>query len=60
MRIVVDASVAVKWLLLELLSETAQGLVDSEDTLSARAFVLAELANVLWKRELEPTKFPRK
>ncbi len=52
MRVIVDASVAVKWFLLEPLSETARDLLDSEATLAAPDLVLPEIANVLWKREL--------
>ena len=48
MRIVVDASVALKWVLNEPGSEAAVALRDDE--LIAPALWLAEAANALWRR----------
>lgn len=48
MTIVVDASVAAKWLLKEEHSLQANAL-RSEDALIAPALIAAELGNVLWK-----------
>lgn len=45
---VVDASVVVKWLVSEKLSEEASGLLKSDATLVAPALVFAEAANALW------------
>ena len=45
---VVDASVMVKWLANEDLSENAAGLLDIGSTLVAPALVFAEAANALW------------
>jgi len=47
--LIVDASVAVKWVLDEQGSEAAVAL-GSQDTLAAPEFWLIEAANVLWKR----------
>ena len=49
MSLVVDASVAVKWVLREVGSEAADGLLDHEG-LTAPALWLAEAANALWRR----------
>jgi predicted nucleic acid-binding protein len=45
---VVDASVALKWVLPEEDSELAEGLLDGGAALRAPAFVFVELANALW------------
>ena len=45
---VVDASVAVKWLVDEKFSEEAAGLLNSGSTLVAPALIFAEAANALW------------
>ena len=47
---VVDASVAVKWVLMEADSAAARALLQPEFALSAPEFILAEVGNVLWKR----------
>lgn len=49
-RIVVDASVVVKWLLPEIHSEAAKRLIGNELQLWAPDLVWAEVGNVLWKR----------
>jgi predicted nucleic acid-binding protein len=46
--LVVDASVALKWVLPEEDSELAEGLMDRGVPLRAPAFVFIELANALW------------
>ncbi len=51
MRIVVDASVAVKWFVLEANSEHARRLLDSDATLVAPDLIVAEIATVMWKRQ---------
>ena len=48
MRIVIDASVAVKWVLRETDSNEADALLDDND-LIAPALWLAEAANALWR-----------
>jgi predicted nucleic acid-binding protein len=57
-RVVVDASVAVKWFLPEELSTEARQLLTTEYELLAPDLLWAELGNVLWKkhrrRELDP------
>ncbi len=49
MTIVIDASVAVKWVLREAGSDAADGLLD-HDGLIAPVIWLAEAANALWRR----------
>lgn len=46
--LIVDASVALKWVLPEVDSELAEGLLDGGARLCAPAFVFLELANALW------------
>jgi len=50
MTLVVDASVAVKWLVDEPDHLTARGLLDRNEQLQAPDFVLIETGNVLWKK----------
>ncbi|MGH7893075.1 MAG: type II toxin-antitoxin system VapC family toxin [Candidatus Binatia bacterium] len=47
---VVDASVAVKWVVPESLSEHADRLLGSEDPLMAPDLLMIEAANALWKK----------
>jgi predicted nucleic acid-binding protein len=47
---VVDASVAMKWLLPEPLSDQAARLLDHPAGLSAPDMLLVEAANVLWRK----------
>ena len=61
-RLVVDASVAIKWVVEEEGSEAAAGLLDGS-TLAAPDFLIPECANILWKKvrrgELAPEGKPR-
>ena len=50
MRLVVDASVAVKWFVSEPLLENARLLLSHRLDLHAPDFVLVEFANVIWKK----------
>ena len=50
MRLVVDASVAVKWFVSEPLLENARLLLSHRIDLHAPDFVLVEFANVIWKK----------
>ncbi len=50
MTLVVDASVACKWVLDEPDSELAHDLLISGEQLIAPAIILAEMANVFWHR----------
>jgi predicted nucleic acid-binding protein len=50
MRLVVDASVAVKWFLPEIYSQAASRLLNGEFELMAPDLIWSELGNVLWKR----------
>ena len=50
MTFVVDASVAVKWLVNEQASEAAHRLLNSEERLVAPDFIVVEVGNVLWKK----------
>ena len=47
---VVDASVSAKWVLREQLSDNALTLLDPSNNLLAPDLLLAEVANVLWKK----------
>lgn len=50
MRLVVDASVAVKWLITEEGSDTACRLLNSGDELHAPRLMASEVANTLWRK----------
>ena len=50
MRLVVDASVAVKWFLPEIHSQAASRLLNGGFELMAPDLIWSELGNVLWKR----------
>lgn len=50
MRLVVDASVAVKWFLPEIHSRAAGRLLNEAFELLAPDLIWSELGNVLWKR----------
>lgn len=49
---VVDASVAVKWVVTEIHSESARRLLERNYTLLVPDFFFAEVTNVFWKRVL--------
>lgn len=49
-RLIVDASVAVKWLLPEEGSERAIALIEAGFDLYAPDLLVSEIGNVLWKR----------
>jgi len=49
-RVVVDASVAVKWFVPEVHSELAARLLDAEFIVSAPDLIGPELGNSLWKK----------
>ena len=50
MRLVVDASVAVKWLIAEADSEAARELAASGEDLHAPRLMACEVANALWRK----------
>ncbi len=50
MRLVVDASVAVKWLVEEENSETADCLLDGSHGLFAPRLMASEVGNALWRK----------
>ncbi len=50
MKLVVDASVAVKWFVMEPRRDTARALLTSDDDLVAPDFLVTEVANALWKK----------
>ena len=50
MRIVVDASVAVKWLVAEEGSDAADRLLTDGDDLYAPRLMASEIANALWRK----------
>jgi predicted nucleic acid-binding protein len=47
---VVDASVAIKWVVPEVLSDRALGLLDDGEALLAPEILVIEAANVLWRK----------
>ena len=47
---IVDASVAVKWVVPELLSDQADRLLGSDEILMAPDLLMIEAANTLWKK----------
>ena len=55
---VVDASIAVKWVIPEVLSDKADHVRDHEDDVLAPDLLLVEVANALWRktaaREISP------
>ena len=50
MRVVVDASVAVKWLIAENDSDMARTLAAGDDDLHAPRLMACEIANALWRK----------
>ena len=50
MRLVVDASVAVKWLIAEDGSDAADRLLTDDDDLHAPRLMASEVANALWRK----------
>ena len=50
MRLVVDASVAVKWLVAEDGSDAARALAAGGDDLHAPRLMASEVANALWRK----------
>ena len=50
MRLVVDASVAVKWLVVEEDADVAQELATSGQDLHAPRLMASEVANALWRK----------
>jgi len=50
MKLVVDASVAVKWLIPEEHSEIAASLLQADYELWAPDLIWSEIGNILWKR----------
>ena len=53
MTLVVDASVAAKWVLPEPDSEQAERLKETGEALIAPTLVLAEIGNAVWKRAIK-------
>lgn len=49
-RLVVDASIAVKWLVAEDGSEVADRLLGGDDELHAPRLLASEIANALWRK----------
>lgn len=50
-RVVVDASVAIKWFIPELHAESAAALLQPDLELHAPDLIWAEIGNVLWKKQ---------
>jgi predicted nucleic acid-binding protein len=49
-NLVVDASVAIKWFVPEVLSPEAESLLDGGDDLFAPDLLLLECGNIIWKK----------
>lgn len=49
-RFVVDANVAIKWVLPEIHTETAASLLGEQHELLVPDFFFSEIGNILWKR----------
>lgn len=47
---IVDASITIKWVIPEVLSDAANRLRDREDELLAPDLLLVEVANALWRK----------
>ena len=56
---VVDASIAVKWVIPEVLSEQADRIRDSDDDVLAPDLLLVEVANALWRKTVAREITPR-
>lgn len=56
---VVDASVAVKWVIPEVLSAEADRVRDGDDAVLAPDLLLVEVANALWKKTAAKEISPR-
>ena len=50
MRLVVDASIAVKWLVEEENSEAADNILDGRHELHAPRLMVSEVGNTLWRK----------
>lgn len=63
MTLIIDASVALKWVIPEVLSDKADRLRAGDDELLAPDLLLVEVANALWKktagREISPAEADR-
>jgi predicted nucleic acid-binding protein len=49
-QFVVDANVAIKWVLLEIYTDSALRLLNDDHTLLVPDFFFPEIGNILWKR----------
>ena len=56
---VVDASIAIKWVIPEILSEAADRLRDGDDDFVAPDLLLVEVANALWRKTTAKEISPR-
>jgi predicted nucleic acid-binding protein len=56
---VVDASIAVKWVIPEVLSDEADRVRDGDDDLLAPDLLLVEVANALWRKTTARDITPR-
>jgi len=57
--LVVDASIAVKWVIPEVLSDEADRVRDGEDDVLAPDLLLVEVANALWRKTSAKELSPR-
>lgn len=52
MNLIIDASVAIKWFVMENLHDEARHLLDGGDDLHAPDLLVVEIANIAWKKAL--------
>ncbi len=52
MRLIIDASVALKWFIPEVLNDKADEVLKSTHHLFAPDFILIEMANFFWKKNI--------
>jgi len=57
--LVVDASIAIKWVIPEVLSDEADRVRDGEDDVLAPDLLLVEVANALWRKTSAKEISPR-
>ena len=56
---VIDASIAVKWVIPEVLSEQADRIRDGDDDVLAPDLLFVEVANALWRKTIAREITPR-
>jgi predicted nucleic acid-binding protein len=52
MKLIVDASIVIKWFVMENLHDEARQLIVQGHSLHAPDFIVVEIANIVWKKAL--------